>query len=279
MKWRVSLVGLAAAAMLAACGGGDTSLGPVNAVKVAGDSLNDSGTFGIKFTVQNTPGNPFKIWADVVSDGLGVPALCARYQGTGPTATALNLNATACTNHAIGGGRISLAAVPTYSAPLSVIKQLEDLAAAGNYRYDELLLVNGGGNDAADLVGAFLAAGQGQTAGYLALLGTLLSSAEVGAAVAGGQAGLAQAGGLYMQRLATRLTTTITTQALDKNAQRVLVMTVPDITRTPRFLTLLAGIGATQSPAVAEGVRQTANAWVQAFNLKTAVLPTRRPSC
>jgi outer membrane lipase/esterase len=43
-------------------------------------------------------------------------------------------------------------------------------------------------------------------------------------------------------------------------------MTVPDITKTPRFLALLAGIGATQGQPVADGVRQTANAWVQAFN-------------
>lgn len=268
MTWRVSLLGLATAAWVAGCGGGgaDSPQRPINAVKVAGDSLNDSGTFGFKFTVQNTQASPFKIWADIVTDGLGLPTLCARYRGTGPTSTTLNPNATACTNHAMGGGRISLAGAPSYSPPLSVIQQLQDLAAAGNYAYDDLLMVNGGGNDAADLLGAFLLAGQDQGASYVGLLGTLLSGAEVNAAAAGGQAGLANAGGLYMQRLATRLTSAISSQALDKGAQRVLVMTVPDITKTPRFLTLLAGISQQQGSAAAEGVRQTANAWVQAFN-------------
>ncbi len=69
-----------------------------------------------------------------------------------------------------------------------------------------------------------------------------------------------------MRRLATRLTTAITSQALEKGAKQVLVVTAPDITKTPRFLTLLQAIGRTQGSAAAEGVRQTANAWAQAFN-------------
>lgn len=264
MKWRLSLIGLAAVVAMAGCGGGGD--GPVNVIKVAGDSLSDSGTLGFKFTVQNAPGTPFKIWTDVVADSLGVAPLCARYQGSDPTAVALNASATTCTSYAIGGGRVSLAGAPTYSAPLSVIQQLQDIAAAGEYDRDELLLVNGGGNDVADLTGAFLAAAQDEGASYAALLATELTSAEISAASAGGQPGLAQAGGLYIQRVSNRLTTAVTTQALNKGAKRVILMTVPDVTKTPRFLTLLAGIAATQGQATAEDVRQTANAWAQAFN-------------
>ena len=50
-------VSLAAAALLAGCGGGGadtTPLAPIRGVKVVGDSLADSGTFGYKFTVQGT---------------------------------------------------------------------------------------------------------------------------------------------------------------------------------------------------------------------------------
>ena len=48
---------LATACLLAACGGGGSDTAPaarVTAVKVAGDSLADSGTFGYKFTVQGS---------------------------------------------------------------------------------------------------------------------------------------------------------------------------------------------------------------------------------
>lgn len=54
---KTALSVLATACLLAACGGGgsDTApAAPVTSVKVAGDSLADSGTFGYKFTVQGT---------------------------------------------------------------------------------------------------------------------------------------------------------------------------------------------------------------------------------
>lgn len=265
MNWRITLLGLASALALVSCGGGD-SLGPVTRIKVAGDSLNDSGTFGFKFTVQNGTATPYKIWSDVLNEGLGLSPLCARYSGTGPTAVTSNPNASSCTSHAIGGGRVSLAAVPTYSPELAVGKQLQDLGSAGNYASGDLLLVNGGGNDAADLTGAFLSISSDGGAAYTALLGTQLSAAEVQAAAAGGQAGLANAGGLYMQRLATQLTKSVSDHALSKGARRVIVVTMPDITRTPRFLTLLGGIAATQGQATADAVRSTVNGWTQAFN-------------
>lgn len=50
-------VSLAAASLLVACGGGgaDTSpVAPIKTVKVMGDSIADSGTFGFKFTVQGS---------------------------------------------------------------------------------------------------------------------------------------------------------------------------------------------------------------------------------
>jgi outer membrane lipase/esterase len=265
MNWRITLLGLATALVLASCGGGD-SLGPVTRIKVAGDSLSDSGTFGIKYTVQSGTSTPSKIWSDVLNEGLGLSPLCSRYTGSGPTAVSSNPNAGSCTSYAIGGGRVSLAAAPTYSPELAVGKQLEDLSRAGNYASGDMLLVNGGGNDAADLTGAFLLIASDGGASYTALLGTKLSAAEVQAAAAGGQAGLVQGGVVYMQRLAAQLAKSISDHALDKGARRVVVVTMPDITRTPRFLTLLGGIAATQGQATADAVRASANAWAQAFN-------------
>lgn len=64
----------AAVAVLVACGGGGDdggNRGPnTSVVKVVGDSLNDSGTFGIKFTVQGSVAAPSEIWTDHVASRL-----------------------------------------------------------------------------------------------------------------------------------------------------------------------------------------------------------------
>ena len=50
VRWTMRAAALTVAALVAACGGGDKA--PITSVKVMGDSLADSGTFGLKFTVQ-----------------------------------------------------------------------------------------------------------------------------------------------------------------------------------------------------------------------------------
>ena len=70
-------VSLAAASLLVACGGGgaDTSpVAPIKTVKVMGDSIADSGTFGFKFTVQGSaPTVPAStlIWPELVASNYG----------------------------------------------------------------------------------------------------------------------------------------------------------------------------------------------------------------
>lgn len=265
---------VAAAALLAACGGGDVR---TTAVKVVGDSLNDSGTFGFKFTVQ---GSPTLIWTDRVASAVGVSSLCARYGATSPTTVALNPAATACTSYAVGGGRVNPAGTAGDTTAFSIVQQLKDLAATGNFGSEELLLVDGGGNDAADLIGAYLGAAQDGGAAYSSLLLELLTPTAVQTAVAGGQSGLVAAGAQYMQALANRLADSVTAQALDKGAQRVVVVNAPDVTRTPRFTAVLAGVaaasgGGAAGQAAAGAVQQVARTWVQAFN---AQLSTRLSS-
>ena len=92
-------VSLAAASLLVACGGGgaDTSpVAPIKTVKVMGDSIADSGTFGFKFTVQGSaPTGPAStpIWPELVASNYG-STLCPRYVSAG---SAFN-NAAGCTN-------------------------------------------------------------------------------------------------------------------------------------------------------------------------------------
>jgi outer membrane lipase/esterase len=281
----LSLSMVAAAALLAACGGDDdTPAGPrTSAVKVVGDSLNDVGTFGIKATVQGTATQPAKLWVDVVSEGVGIKGLCARYTATaaGPV---LNTAAATCTNYAIGGGVVNRPGTGAADAsPLSVVQQLKDLAASGPFAADDLLLVDGGGNDAADVFGRYLGASADGGAAYAGLLSELLTPAQVQAIGTGGAAGLATAGGQYMTALANALADAVTAQALDKGAKRVVVITAPDITKTPRFLNVLAAVaaqsgGGTAGAQAAGQVAAVVNSWVQAYNaqLKTRLgnLPT-----
>lgn len=258
MFLRTTLSAAAMALLLTACGGGDDTA----TLRVVGDSLNDSGTFGIKFTVQGSSTAATQIWVDRVASNVGADPVCPRYNAS----LALNPTATQCTSYAIGGARINPRGTAQDATPNSVVRQLADASAAGRYDAKELLFVDGGGNDAADLVASYLAINSDCGASYTALLGELLTPAQVSAAVGGGQAGLAQAGGLYMTALANRLADAVTTHALDRGAQRVVILTAPDVTRTPRFLAVLAGVAAQTNQATADQVRGLANSWVVAFN-------------
>ena len=225
-------VSLAAASLLVACGGGgaDTSpVAPIKTVKVMGDSIADSGTFGFKFTVQGSaPTGPAStpIWPELVASNYG-STLCPRYVSTG---SAFN-NAAGCTNYAVGGGRINNFTAP--ASPVSIVKQLTDAGADG-FSAGDLLLIDGGGNDAADLIGAYLSASKDGGKAFSALLSTLLPAATVNAGLAGGATGQAQVGGAYMVALADKFHDAIEANALSKGAQRVAVLNMPAIDKTPR---------------------------------------------
>ena len=264
-RWALLAV---AAAVLSACGGGGsdtTPVAPITGVKVMGDSLADSGTFGFKFTVQGaapTGAGSTAIWPERVASEYGV-SLCPKYQFTG---TAFNA-AAGCTNYAIGGGRINNFTAPT--SPVSITTQLADAGAAG-FAAGDLALIDGGGNDAADLVGAYLSASKDGGATYKALLTTLLPASMVDAAFAGGTTGIAQVGGAYMQALADKFTAAIAANVLGKGAQHVAILNVPGIDQTPRLQQLLGGIAAAAGPAASAQVQGLVKAWVEAFNAKLA---------
>ena len=259
MAWSVSIV---AAALLAACGGGDS----IRSVRVMGDSLADAGTFGLKFTIQGQD-----IFPERVSQAYGLGKGCNFFASNGASFTT---NA-ACTNYAVGGGVINpTASGMTAQDPRGLPVQF---AAAGSFSSEDLLLVDGGANDAATLVGAYLAAAQDGGAAYAGVLGTLLTPAEVGAAAAGGQAGLAQAGATYMTALANRMADLIETQAIAKGAERVVLINVPGITNTPRFQFVLAGIEAAAGPAARPQSEALFDGWVKAFNARLAARVAGNP--
>jgi len=198
-RWTMRAAALAVAALVVACGGGENA--PITSVKVMGDSLADSGTFGLKFTVQGTAptgAGSTPIWPELVNARSALPELCPAYrQGAAGFTTAAG-----CTNYAIGGGRINYP--QDASNPLSIRTQLTRAATVhGTYTSQDLLLIDGGGNDAADLAGAYLGAQTPAGAvAYRGLLITLLPTTTVDGLLAQGATGAAQAGGAYMQALA-----------------------------------------------------------------------------
>ena len=226
-----------------------------------GDSIADSGTFGFKFTVQGSaPTGPAStpVWPELVASNYG-STLCPRYVSTG---SAFN-NAAGCTNYAVGGGRINNFTAP--ASPVSIVKQLTDAGADG-FSAGDLLLIDGGGNDAADLIGAYLSASKDGGKAFSALLSTLLPAATVNAGLAGGATGQAQVGGAYMVALADKFHDAIEANALNKGAQRVAVLNMPAIDKTPRLQQVLGGITATAGAAASAQVQGLLKAWLEAFN-------------
>ena len=215
MHW---IAAAAAAVALAACGGGGGDTTPrenVTSVKVMGDSLADVGTFGFKNTVQASataltgPGSS-QLWVDRVAERYKVD-LCAHYRSADGGASFSTV--ASCTGYAVGGGRINYFANP--QSPISITKQMADAGAAG-YKPDDLVLIDGGGNDAGDLFGAYIAASTDGGKNFFALMGTMLDAATVQALAAQGAAGMPKAGAAYMQALAVYFSKNIQANVLGK---------------------------------------------------------------
>ncbi len=269
---RLLAAALAGATILAGCGGGGGTEPPrasIARVIVAGDSLADVGTFGMKFTVQDSTSTAgFPIFPQIVAQDFGVNSQCNFYVFTGSTFVP---NSTAgCTNYAVGGGRIvNPASNGGVTAPFDIPVQLATAlqVTGGSWKDTDLLIVDGGGNDAADLVTAYLGAstGAGGVANYQAFLAQQLDGATIAATLPQPN-GAAIAAGLYMQKLGDTYYAAIKANALDTGATHVAVLNAPDITLTPRFQQVLGAVtnssGATASAQLQAAIRQ----WVSAFN-------------
>ncbi len=238
-------------------------------VKVVGDSLSDSGTFGYKFTVQGTPLIPVQIWTDWVAAGLGAPALCPRYTAVAELEVALNSSPSSqgCTSLAVGGGRIHPLGVLGQSfrnQPFSITRQLQDMALLHPYEPQDVLLLSVGGNDLADLLTLFLDDSTEGVLKYVLYLNELLPTSQVWSASTGGRQARIQAGHALMQALANRLADHLLTEVWGKGAQKVVLLNAPNVARTPRFRAMLDRRGD------AVELAQTTAAWADSFNNRLA---------
>jgi outer membrane lipase/esterase len=263
-KWvlSASVVTLLAAGV-AGCGSSDETK-----VYVMGDSLNDVGATGKKYTVQDSS-NPkgFPIWTQILASHYGVDGSrqCTRYQSIG---NSFELNTMSdCTNYAVGGGRIVVSAAQGGSSnPKTVGTQMA--AFTGTYGLLDLVLIDGGGNDAADLVTKYLGAAS-DLAAYQTFLLQQLDATTVGALLPQPN-GAALAAGAYMQQLANTFHGQITDRVLGKGAKRVVVLNMPDITLTPRFKMVLASVSAQAGAAAATALQGAIRQWIGAFNAQLA---------
>lgn len=274
--WSAGLAVLVALG-IAGCGGNESlpSKTAISKVYVMGDSLADVGTFGgVKFTVMDPiePQNS-EVWTQIVANQFGLDGSkqCNFYAFDGTTFIA---NPTpGCTNFAIGGGRIVVDALKDGARnPQTVGTQLATRALAGNYAGTDLLLIDGGGNDAADLVQSFL--GLPDAKPLRDFLLQQLDAAVVDPLLLQGQSGAVQAAGLYMTQLANTFYTAIDTHALSKGATKVAVLNIPDITLTPDFKLVLNGVKQSEGEVVSLQMKAAIQQWIGAFNaqLKSKVI-------
>jgi phospholipase/lecithinase/hemolysin len=249
----------------------------VSGVKIFGDSLMDSGTFGYKFTIQSSTTTPFQVFPERVAASFGYGTMCPFFLYTGSTFIA---NPTAgCTNYSVGGGRVNNltnSSAPSNAIPFSIPYQLA--ASSATLSANDFVIIDGGSNDLADITGAYLGATNATGIGtYLTALGTLATATTptLNAAIAAVQSSptattMANAGGAYAQALADSLYASVNTNVIAKGVKKVLVVNSSDITLTPRFQTVLAGITASSGSATAAAVQGAVQAWTKAFNAELA---------
>ena len=258
--FKLTLSCIATAALLTACGGGDDKT-QFTQVVTFGDSLSDAGAYkvgtvaqlgGGKFTVN---GPQDRVWPEALAANLGAPAQCSAQTGLLPNngiTGAPVTNFAACYNYAQGSSRVTAVGsgpngVALQQAPYnqknsgymadSIQNQMNrHLAKTGTFGANELVTVNGGGNDffmqlgavGAAAGGGAAAAGAGTLAGWPAATiqivgagGAPAVNAASGAAVAAmGQAGAELAS--YVRML-----------IVDKGARYVVVRNLGDLNGTP----------------------------------------------
>jgi len=275
-QWKWAAVAASCAVVLAGCGGAsdgsDTTPKTVApSVQVFGDSIMDSGTFGYKFTIQSADrANPFLIFPELVAANFGVSKLCSFFNFNGTTF----VPNTACTNYAVGGGRVNNltnASAPGNNNPFSITYQMA--VGSATLASTDVVIIDGGGNDLADLTGAYLGATtQAGVATYIGLLNTLLPPATVSAIIGASPTptSLGTAAGAYAQALGSTLAASVKANVVAKGVTKVVVVNVPDITVTPRFLAVLSSVAAAGGTAQRDAVQGAVRAWTAALNTSLA---------
>ena len=289
-SFKFVLTGIAVAALVAGCGGGDDNVRTqFTSVVTFGDSLSDVGTYrvgtiaqlgGGKFTVNSASDKNDKVWTEALAASLGAPAQCAAQTGllpnNGITGAAV-VNFAACNNYAQGSSRVTAVGsgpngVALQKAPYNLVnlgfiadsiqnQVNRHITKVGTFGGSDLVTVNGGGNDffmqlnavGAAAGGGAAAASAGTIAGWPAA--TITTVTAGGAAAATAAQGAAVAG---MGQAGAELASYVKTLIVGKGAKFVVVRNLVDLNNTP--------LGATFDA----GTKQLSTAMVTAFNTQLA---------
>ena len=264
MSLKLKLALLAAAALMASCGGGGDG---IESTVSFGDSLSDVGTYrvgtiaavgGGKWTVN---GAGARNWTEVVAAGVQTAAPCAAQTGllvnipglTGAPVT----DVSGCFNYAQGSARVSnpygpnsaaLQAAPFSQVNLGLLampvatQMATHLArVGGSYSGHELVTVMAGGNDLFMNFGAVAAAGAGGAVAVGAAAAAGWPQATQNAVAAGGPAATDAAISASLAAMAqagTELANLVKSQVLGKGARFVVVANLPDVAQTPFAMSL-----------------------------------------
>lgn len=242
---------LGTALLLAACGGGDN--GPVKFTSMVsfGDSLSDVGTYkvgtvaalgGGKYIVNGIGGaigaepTPSNNWTELIAAQAGLPAPCPAQTGLDGDATqgfkVPVVNHTGCYGYAQGGARVTNPVGPGNKLlggsnailgqlTVPVVTQIANHLSAkgGSFSGTELVSVMAGGNDVfinlatiSPTVSALVASGMS--------VADATNQASTAAVTAMGTAG-------------AELANYTKTQILGKGARYVVVVNLPDVSKTP----------------------------------------------
>ena len=259
-QFRILATALAASALLAACGGGEpgnqapsVSYGQMVSF---GDSLSDVGSYrvgtvaaakGGYFSVNGltTDGASYTNWTEFLSAQLKLPAPCAAETGLNSVAAVFPLGPVAvtehtdCYNYAQGGARVTDQPGPgnvllfdptkpsTYSNALGALTKpaqaqiAAHLAAhGGKFNSTDLVTVMAGGNDVFIQLGILPA----KIAAYAAANGGDVAAATT---KAGTEAVV------EMGNQGVKLGTAVLTNIVAKGATHVVVVNLPDVSKTP----------------------------------------------
>lgn len=243
---RLGTIALATLGVLAGCGGGDDD--PPAAEKITytklvafGDSLSDVGSYATPGLVGATGGGRFTVnsptaqmWVDRVATAAKVPAVCAAQRGlnsVGPLAGFASpvTNNAGCYGYAQGGSRVTNPVGPgnVNTLPASSSGALGQLTVPVLTQIQRHLAASGGSFAGTDLVTVLAGANDL----FMQVATVQATVAAGGNATAAGQAAT-QAMGVAGGELAAYIKSLI----VARGAKRVVVVGVPDVSRTPDSL-------------------------------------------
>lgn len=281
---KLTITGLLAAVLLAACGGGDptvpgtgspagapTTKGTFTALVTFGDSLSDIGTYapatsglGGKFTTNGTSGgNTGTIWVENLATTMGVtvtPAMVgfgAQSQGC-PVVLQAPALASTCTAYGQGGARVTdpngighEGGAGALTVP--VVTQIANHHTRfGNFKDSDLIIVYAGNNDVFTQFSAFATAA-----------GTIQAQAAAGTITPDQAQQLLFAAQTTafenMKTAAQELSGYVRNEILAKGGKYVAVMTLSDISDTP----FGASLPSDSVRAVLTELSQNFNLWLR----------------